>query len=92
MGRSEPCESHTAWTWTVPPINLTLGSAAVGVAGNFRQQSAESPTRFGLRVALLVGRDRSNQPKHELSPGLIAVPFGFTQSAHDLEECDRVLY
>ena len=58
-----------------PPIVFTLGSAAVGVAGDFFQQSAEAAHRLGRRAVLLVGRDRRNQPKHELPPGVMAIPY-----------------
>jgi rhamnosyltransferase subunit B len=58
-----------------PPIVFTLGSAAVGVAGDFFQQSAQAAQRLGRRAVLLVGRDLLNQPKGKLPPGVIAVPY-----------------
>jgi rhamnosyltransferase subunit B len=58
-----------------PPIVFTLGSAAVGAAGDFYEQSAEAASRLGRRALLLVGRDPQNQPKHPLPPGVMAVPY-----------------
>lgn len=58
-----------------PPIVFTLGSAAVGAAGDFFQQSAEAAHRLNRRAVLLVGRDPRNQPVGALPPGVIAVPY-----------------
>jgi rhamnosyltransferase subunit B len=58
-----------------PPVVFTLGSAAVGAAGDFFQQSADAAHRLGLRAVLLVGRDPRNTPVRKLPPGVIAVPF-----------------
>jgi UDP:flavonoid glycosyltransferase YjiC (YdhE family) len=58
-----------------PPIVFTLGSAAIGAAGEFFQQSADAACRLGLRAVLLVGNDPCNQPKRELPRGVIAVPY-----------------
>ena len=58
-----------------PPIVFTLGSAAVGVAGDFFQHSADAARRLGCRAVLLVGRDPRNQPKDDLPPGVIAVHY-----------------
>jgi UDP:flavonoid glycosyltransferase YjiC (YdhE family) len=58
-----------------PPIVFTLGSAAVGAAGDFYEQSAEAAMRLGRRALLLVGRDPHNQPKHSLPPGVMAVQY-----------------
>jgi len=57
------------------PIVFTLGSAAVGAAGDFFQQSAEAARRLGRRAVLLVGRDPRNRPPRELPPGMITVPY-----------------
>jgi rhamnosyltransferase subunit B len=56
-----------------PPIVFTLGSAAVGAAGDFFQHSAEVARSLGRRAVLLVGRDVGNRPA-DLPPGVIAVP------------------
>jgi len=58
-----------------PPIVFTLGSAAVGVAGDFFQQSADAAYRLGRRAVLLVGKDPVNQPTGKLPPDVIAVPY-----------------
>lgn len=58
-----------------PPIVFTLGSAAVGAAGDFFKQSAEAAHNLGKRAVLLVGRDPRNQPVGKLPPGIIAVPY-----------------
>jgi rhamnosyltransferase subunit B len=58
-----------------PPIVFTLGSAAVGAAGDFFQQSAEAARSLGQRAVLLVGRDSRNQPVGKLPPGIISVPY-----------------
>ena len=58
-----------------PPIVFTLGSAAVGAAGDFFQQSAEAAHSLGQRAVLLVGRDPRNQPVGKLPPGVLAVPY-----------------
>jgi len=58
-----------------PPIVFTLGSAAVGAAGDFFRQSAEVARSLGRRAVLLVGRDPRHHPVGELPPGVIAVPY-----------------
>jgi rhamnosyltransferase subunit B len=58
-----------------PPIVFTLGSAAVGVAGDFFEQSVEAAVRLGRRAVLLVGRDPRNKPKGTLPDGVIAVEY-----------------
>jgi UDP:flavonoid glycosyltransferase YjiC (YdhE family) len=58
-----------------PPIVFTLGSAAVGAAGDFFIESAAAAHDLGRRAVLLVGRDPRNQPVGILPPGVIAVPY-----------------
>jgi UDP:flavonoid glycosyltransferase YjiC (YdhE family) len=58
-----------------PPIVFTLGSAAVGTAGDFFQQSADAALRLGRRAVLLVGRDPRNWPIPTLPEGVIGVPY-----------------
>ena len=58
-----------------PPIVFTLGSAAVGAAGDFYQQSAQAAHQLGRRAILLTGNDPANRPKSNLPPGVIAVPY-----------------
>jgi rhamnosyltransferase subunit B len=58
-----------------PPIVFTLGSAAVGTAGDFFQQSVAAARSLGRRAILLVGRDPRNHPAGTLPPGIIAVAY-----------------
>ncbi len=58
-----------------PPLVFTLGSAAVGAAGDFFQQSVEASRMLGRRALLLIGRDPANQPKGQLPPGMMAVAY-----------------
>jgi len=58
-----------------PPIVFTLGSAAVGTAGDFFRQSAEAARGLGRRAVLLVGRDPRNHTVGELPANVIAVPY-----------------
>ena len=58
-----------------PPIVFTLGSAAVGAAGDFFEDSVQAARALGRRAVLLIGNDPANQPKHELPPEIIAVPY-----------------
>lgn len=43
------------------PIVFTLGSAAVGVAGRFYEESAKTARRLGARAVLLVGSHEANR-------------------------------
>jgi UDP:flavonoid glycosyltransferase YjiC (YdhE family) len=58
-----------------PPIVFTLGSAAVGTAGDFFRHSAEVAVSLGRRAVLLVGRDPRNRLADRLPRGVIAVPY-----------------
>lgn len=57
-----------------PPIVFTLGSAAVGAAGNFFAESVEIARQLKRRAVLLIGHDPANLPT-ALPPGIIAVPY-----------------
>ncbi len=48
------------------PIVFTLGSSAVGAAGRFYDESAESLRRMGRRGVLLIGHHEVNRPKGAL--------------------------
>lgn len=74
-GNRSPMELEQFLGAGEPPIVFTLGSAAVGAAGDFFQQSAQVAHSLGRRAILLVGRDPRNQPVGELPPGVIAVPY-----------------
>jgi rhamnosyltransferase subunit B len=58
-----------------PPVVFTLGSAAVGSAGDFYEHSVEAVSRLGKRALLLIGRDPANRPRRELPPSILAVPY-----------------
>jgi rhamnosyltransferase subunit B len=45
-----------------PPVVFTLGSSAVGAAGDFYRESAEAVRRLGTRAVLLVGSHPENRP------------------------------
>jgi len=74
-GNGKSPELHQFFDAGEPPIVFTLGSAAVGAAGDFFLQSAEAAHSLGRRAVLLVGRDPRNQPVGKLPPGVIAVPY-----------------
>jgi rhamnosyltransferase subunit B len=46
-----------------PPVVFTLGSSAVGAAGNFYQESLEAVKQLRLRAVLLVGTSPDNRPR-----------------------------
>jgi rhamnosyltransferase subunit B len=56
-----------------PPIVFTLGSSAVGAAGDFYRESTAAAALLGARAVLLVGRDPASHPRGPLPPGVIAV-------------------
>lgn len=56
------------------PLIFTLGSAAVGTAGDFFRESAAAAQQLGQRAVLLVGRDPANLPG-SLPPNVLAVPY-----------------
>lgn len=58
-----------------PPIVFTLGSAAVGLAGDFYEQSVAAVETLGMRAVLLLGHDPRNQPRRPLPPSILAVPY-----------------
>jgi UDP:flavonoid glycosyltransferase YjiC (YdhE family) len=54
---------------------FTLGSAAVGSAGDFYEHSIEAAIRLGKRALLLIGRDPANRPRREMPPTILAAPY-----------------
>jgi UDP:flavonoid glycosyltransferase YjiC (YdhE family) len=58
-----------------PPIVFTLGSAAVGVAGDFFEESVEAVRKLRRRAVLLIGRDPRNKPKRKLPASVIAIEY-----------------
>ncbi|HEX6068255.1 MAG TPA: glycosyltransferase [Longimicrobiaceae bacterium] len=57
-----------------PPVVFTLGTSAVGAAGDFYAQSVDALRRVGARGVLLVGSHPENLPP-ELPEGVMAIPF-----------------
>ena len=55
-----------------PPVVFTLGSAAVGAAGTFYEESAQATADLRCRAVLLVGRFAQNIPK-QLPPDVIVI-------------------
>lgn len=58
-----------------PPVVFTLGSAAVGAAGEFYERSIAAVERLGLRAVLLIGSDPANRPRRALPESLLAVAY-----------------
>ncbi len=56
-----------------PPIVFTLGSSAVGAAGDFYRESVAAAASLGARAVLLVGHDPANHPRDPLPRGVIAI-------------------
>lgn len=73
-GEAVPPELRRFLDGGEPPIVFTLGSAAVGAAGNFFRDSVEAARRLGRRAVLLVGNDPANRPS-TLPPEMILVPY-----------------
>jgi rhamnosyltransferase subunit B len=57
-----------------PPIVFTLGSSAVGVAGDFYLSSLEAVKRLGVRAVFLVGPHPQGLPS-ELPKEVLTVPY-----------------
>jgi UDP:flavonoid glycosyltransferase YjiC (YdhE family) len=72
QGKGNPPELQRFLDSGEPPIVFTLGSAAVGVAGDFFRVGAAAAHRLGLRAVLLAGR---NLPEGKLPPGILAAPY-----------------
>jgi rhamnosyltransferase subunit B len=49
-----------------PPIVFTLGSAAVGAAGSFYEESARAAIQLERRGLLVIGRYEENRPRQQL--------------------------
>lgn len=57
-----------------PPVVFTLGSSAVGAAGNFYRHSLEAAQRLGVRAVFLTGSQPQDFPE-ELAPGMIRIAY-----------------
>lgn len=53
-----------------PPIVFTLGSAAVGAAGSFYEESVRAAVKLGRRAVLVIGRYEENRPRGTLPPSI----------------------
>lgn len=58
-----------------PPLVFTLGSSAVGAAGDFYRVSAQAAARLEERAVLLVGSHPENHPPGPLPDGVILETF-----------------
>jgi rhamnosyltransferase subunit B len=58
-----------------PPVVFTLGSSAVGAAGDFYSESVRAVRRLGVRAVLLVGGHPENRPEGPLPDGVLLEPF-----------------
>lgn len=58
-----------------PPVVFTLGSAAVGAAGSFYEESARAAIALGRRAVLVVGRYEENRPKQPLPDDILVTEY-----------------
>jgi rhamnosyltransferase subunit B len=58
-----------------PPLVFTLGSSAVGAAGDFYRESLAAVRHLGCRAVLLIGTDPQNRPPEPLPEGVLAVAY-----------------
>ncbi len=54
---------------------FTLGSAAVGAAGSFYEESARAAIALGRRAVLVVGRYEENRPKQPLPDDILVTEY-----------------
>jgi UDP:flavonoid glycosyltransferase YjiC (YdhE family) len=74
-GGELPPELEKFLNFGEPPLVFTLGSAAVGVAGDFFEESVEAVRMLRRRAVLLIGRDPRNKPKRKLPASVIAIEY-----------------
>jgi rhamnosyltransferase subunit B len=67
-------ELHRFFADGEPPVVFTLGSSAVGAAGDFYSQSLAAVTRLGCRALFLTGSMQQDLPT-VLPPGVMAVQY-----------------
>jgi len=73
-GRGELAPELVAFLADGPaPVVFTLGSSAVGAAGDFYRESLEAVKRLGVRAVLLTGGFAENRPPGPLPPGVMLV-------------------
>ncbi|HWB83847.1 MAG TPA: glycosyltransferase [Bryobacteraceae bacterium] len=73
-GRGLPDELARFLDAGPPPVVFTLGSSAVGAAGDFYRDSLKAVARLGKRAVFLTGAFRQNLPE-QLPPTVIAVDY-----------------
>jgi UDP:flavonoid glycosyltransferase YjiC (YdhE family) len=56
-----------------PPVVFTLGSSAVGAAGDFYEESAAAAVRLGVRAVLMRGPFPDNDPKRTISRDVLVI-------------------
>jgi UDP:flavonoid glycosyltransferase YjiC (YdhE family) len=57
-----------------PPVVFTLGSSAVGAAGDFYRDSLQAVRKLGVRAVFLTGRHPQGLPE-TLPAGVVAMPY-----------------
>src|SRR5258706_4038673 len=55
------------------PVVFTLGTSAVGAAGNFYEESVKAVARLGVRAVLLTGGYEQNRPKGPISRDVMVI-------------------
>jgi rhamnosyltransferase subunit B len=73
-GEAAPPELEQFLAAGPPPVVFTLGSSAVGAAGNFFHESLAAVQRLGLRAVLMVGRDPQGLPPR-LPGSVLGIPY-----------------
>jgi UDP:flavonoid glycosyltransferase YjiC (YdhE family) len=58
-----------------PPVVFTLGSAAVGAAGSFYEESARAAIQLGRRAVLVIGRHEENRPRGRLPSSILVTGY-----------------
>jgi UDP:flavonoid glycosyltransferase YjiC (YdhE family) len=58
-----------------PPLVFTLGSAAVGAAGRFFDESARAAMALGRRAVLVAGPYAENRPRFALPPEIMVTDY-----------------
>ena len=58
-----------------PPVVFTLGSAAVGAAGSFYEESARAAVQLGRRAVLVIGRHEENRPSGRLPSSILVTEY-----------------
>ena len=58
-----------------PPVIFTLGSAAVGAAGSFYEESMRAAVSLGRRAVLVIGRHEENRPRGKLPESVLVADY-----------------